>query len=237
MSVQLSPLELNELRMKGFSEKEISQAITEIEREELQDSYNSTQSRPQAYSQQSSFITKGDNNDIVRLQLELNDLLEKTDHLLKGDIVRFENGETRWDKNPNPDNNPLNDFGVNQFMKFLSMLNNRGKILSDYEEKEIALRTKEFGKALNNFIFMKYEELGMDNEEKRKEYEMLVLTMTDLVESAFKRALKGGERRSLREMINVNQSNALPQNYPMQSMIPPSRSILNPMRYIAGKYK
>jgi len=87
---------------------------------------------------------------------------------------------------------------------------------------------------------MKYEEIGMTCEDKRKEYPMLVREVVDLVHSSYKRALKGGERRPLREMISIQQStNAMMNNgMPVNStgQVPQKRGILNPMRYVAGKY-
>ena len=61
---------------------------------------------------------------------------------------------------------------------------------------------KDYGKKLADFIFMKYEEMGMDTEEKRQEYASLVMNCVNLVYGSYARAKDGGERRSLREMIN-----------------------------------
>jgi len=40
------------------------------------------------------------NNDIAMHQLELNDLLEQTEHILKGDIVVWKDGSKIWEENP-----------------------------------------------------------------------------------------------------------------------------------------
>ena len=242
MGVQLTQADVGDLKKQGYSEEEISKAIGEIEREDLQTTYQQgrNQRDPRSLGQQSSFGTKVGENDLVRWQLELNDILERAEHILRGDIVTFEQGHMIWKKNPCPEDNCLNDFGVKLIMKVLANYINRNTILSDYEQEEINYKVFDFGRELNNLIFMKYEEIGMTCEDKRKEYPMLVREVVDLVHSSYKRALKGGERRSLREMISIQQStNAMMNNgMPVNStgQVPQKRGILNPMRYVAGKY-
>jgi len=117
---------------------------------------------------------------------------------------------------------------------------NRNTILSDYENDEVRYKVLDFGKRINNLLFMKAEEFGIDDEAKEKEKEMLIGELVDIVHSAYKRALKGGERRSLREMIQISQSSstlgATGTNVNFNGS-QQQRGVLNPMRYIAGKYK
>jgi hypothetical protein len=67
------------------------------------------------------------------------------------------------------------------------------------------------------------------------------MNIVNLVYGSYARAKDGGERRSLREMINIQG------NYQTQGLVgggglvasPPQqkqRGVLNPMRYVAGKY-
>lgn len=244
MAVELTQNDISDLKSQGYSDQEIQQAINEIEKEDLNDSYGATQQRqgvdPRNNSQHSAFASRP-TEDIIRWQLELNDILERAEHILRGDIVKFKDGHLIWEKNPNPELNPLNEFGVQEVMRVLAMYINRNTILSDYEKEEINYKVFDFGRALSNLIFMRYEEMGLDNEEKRKEYEMLVRQMVDIVHSSYKRALMGGERRSLREMISVQQSHSSTGQMQGGQMINGNdgsrqRGMLNPMRYIKGKY-
>lgn len=226
----ISQEELQDLKQQGYSEEQIAQAINQSEMEDVID--------PQAMSKTSSFMTQKDEN-LIRWQLELNDILERAEHILRGDVPKYVNGTLIWVDNPYPDQNPLSEWGVQEVMKILAMYINRNTILSDYNNDEINWKVYDFGRRLNNLFFMRYDELGMDNEQKRKNYEILVGEMVDLVHSAYKRALHGGERRSLREMISVQQSHQSsgfqsigPDGYPQ----PKERGILNPMRAIKGKY-
>jgi hypothetical protein len=243
--VNLTPNDIEELKKKGYTDREIQQAVGELENEDLQSSYNGTQNRqggdPRQNSQISSFSTKSEDN-IVRWQLELNDILERAEHILRGDVPKFIDGNIVWQTNPHPENNPLNEVGVQEVMKILALYINRNKVLADYTNKEINLKIYDFGRAINNLIFMRDDEFGMDTQEKRKNYEMLVTELKDIVHDTYKRALEGAEKRSLREMINVTQatntSAQLGQGYSMneQGMPMKERGILNPFRYTRGKY-
>jgi hypothetical protein len=182
-------------------------------------------------------------DDIARYQLELNDLLEQTEHVLKGDIVVFlEDGRKDWNANPFPQNNPLNKEGIRKIMLELQNYINRHIILGDYTEEDINTIMKGYGRKFANLLFMKYEEMGMDTEEKRQEYASLCWNVINLVYGSYSRAKDGGERRSLREMISISQQHqtggmgmqgGVTVNAQQQAK---TRGILNPMRYIAGKY-
>jgi len=168
----------------------------------------------------------------------LNDILERAEHILRGDVPTFRDGHIIWSKNPQPEKNTLNEYGVQETMKVLSMYINRNTILSDFTQKEINLKVFDFGREINNLYFMRYEDFGMTSEEKRKGYPMLTREIIDIVHSAFKRALNGGERRSLREMISVNQNSQLGSTVPLnpQGIARKERGLLNPLRIIKGNY-
>ncbi len=240
MAVKLSQQDVTDLKKQGYSDAEISKAVGEIERDQMQGSANPQGQDPRNNSQTSAFSSKN-MDDIARYQLELNDLLEQTEHILKGDIVVWDNGMKIWRENPHPELNPLNEEGIRKVMLDLQNYINRHVILGDYEEEDINRIMKDYGKKVNDFIFMKYEEMGMDTEEKRQEYASLVMNIVNLVYASYSRAKDGGERRSLREMISIQQShqsvgNGQVQQQQMGGGSPRSRGVLNPMRYVAGKY-
>jgi len=244
MVVKLTNQDLKDLKAQGFGDAEIQKAVGELEREDLQGSFartnNPQQQDPRANSQMSAFASRQEDN-IVRWQLELNDILERAEHILRGDVPKFDEGHIVWKENPNPENNPLNAVGVQEIMKVLSLYVNRNKVLADYSNKEINLKVFDFGRAVNNLIFMRDIEFGMDTDEKRKNYEMLVTELKDIIHDTYKRALDGAEKRSLREMINVTQATntqlgtgmqVSEQGVPMKQ-----RGILNPLRYLSGTTK
>lgn len=235
---ELTKNERKTLKEQGFTDQQIDSALLEVEREGLNEDFNQNEMLfdPREQSQHSAFAVKQE-DDLVKWQLELNDILERAEHILRGDVPEWVNGHMVWKSNPHPQHNPLNEIGVHEILKLLAMYINRNTILSDYDNEEINFKVFDFGRRLNNFIFMRYDEIGMDTEQKRKSYETIVGEMVDLVHSAYKRALHGGERRSLREMINISQAS---QSYGM-GMDPngnhlQERSFLNPMRMLKGKY-
>jgi len=237
MVINLSQQDVVDLKQRGYSETEISKAVGEIEKEELQG--GAIKIDPRSKSQTSAFKYQN-NNDIARYQLELNDLLEQTEHILKGDIVTWENGVSIWSANPNPEKNPLNSEGIRKIMLELQTYINRHIILGDYEENDINRIMKGYGRKVANLLFMKYEEMGMDTEVKRQEYVSLVMNMVNLVYASYSRAKDGGERRSLREMINQQYTNTtqagMGGGVVVNQQQQKQRGILNPMRYVAGKY-
>jgi hypothetical protein len=245
MTYQLTDQDIADLEAKDYSDSDIAQAVKELNsEEELTEGYNKAKegmaTDPRANASHSAFGSKV-SDDIARWQLELNDILEKAEHVLRGDIVVFENGQLIWKDNPKPQQNTLNKEGVQLCMKLLSIYVNRNTILADYTDEEIRFKVLDFGKRFNDLIFLKYDEMGMDNEEKRKEYASLVGAMTDIVHSAYARAKDGRERESYRKMISVSQASSGLQGggavtVNAGSQQPKTRGILNPMRYIAGKY-
>ena len=242
MAVQLTQQDIADLKKQGYSEQEIQKAIEDIEREDLQSSagqHPSSSGTQQTTQQRASNFSTKQMDDIAKYQLELNDLLEQTEHILKGDIVVIENGKKEWRPNPNPEKNPLNEEGIRKIMQELQNYINRHIILGDYEQKDINQIMRDYGRKLNNLIFMKYEEMGMDTQEKRQEYQSIVMNIVNLVYASYSRAKDGAERRSLREMITTGY------NYQGQGMMNPgqqqgqgqrARGMLNPMRWVGGKY-
>jgi len=228
------------LKQKGYSEDQINKAIGEIENEDLQSSTDKTTTNVGSKTSPSAF-SSGRMDDMARYQLELNDLLEQTEHVLKGDIIEIKDKVKVWIDNPHPEKNPLNKEGVRKIMLELQTYINRHIILGDYGERDINQIMKGYGKKFSNLIFMKYEEMGMDTEEKRQEYASIVMNVVNLVYASYSRAKDGGERRSLREMISIQQTHqSQGSGMPMQNQMgmqgQKTRGVLNPMRYMGGKY-
>ena len=231
--VNLSSIDYGELQQQGYSPAEINEALKELEAEELQGAYQKTthqQQDPRISASHSNFGAKPDEN-LIKFQLELNDILEKAEHILRGDRIEFENGHMIWKPNKHPERNTLNDEGVQEIMKELALYINRNTILSDFTAEEINAKVLDFGKALNNLVFMRYEEMGIDTEDKRKNYPMLVLSVVDMVHSSLARAKDGAERTSLREARQVSQTDQLNPNININTAAQQKKSIFNPARW------
>jgi len=234
---QLTERDIQDLRREGYSDQEISDAVNEIQVEE---SVGGGQRQdPRMYAQHSAFAPQFQDN-LIKWQLELDNILERCEHILRGDKLVFESGNLMWTPNTNPKDNILNEYGVQEIMRILSMYLNRNTILSDYDDAEIREKVLDFGRELSDLFFMKYEEMGLIDLEKRKNYPMLIREMVDIVHSSYKRALHGGEKRSLREARSITQTEAIAGGVTVNAggqAQQHTRGILNPMRYVAGKYK
>ena len=237
---QLTQNDVNDLKREGYSEQEIAEAVGEIQQEE-QGGMQFQQQRqdPRMYAQNSAFAPQMQEN-LIKWQLELDNILERAEHILRGDRLLFNQGNLTWQPCTDVSTQILNEYGVQEVMRILSMYLNRNTILSDYDDAEIREKVLDFGREISDLIFMKYEEMGLVGLEKRKNYPMLIREMVDIVHSSYKRALHGSEKRSLREARSITQSEQIAGGITVnagQQSQPHQRGVLNPMRYVAGKYK
>lgn len=211
-----------------YTEKDM-QDMQQMYQEELQDRKNTSQGQVSAFG-------KVDDENLVKWQLELDNILERIDHLLRGHKLTFRQGNMMWEVPTDKSEVMFNDYGVNEILRILSMYLNRNTILSNYTEDQVELKAYDFGSEVNDLIMFKYESMGLNTVEKMMRYPMTVRELIDVVHSAYLRALKGGERESLREARSVTQTMPLAS----QITIPGQRTergMLNPMRYVFGKYK
>lgn len=240
----LSPQEIHRFKSMGYSDAQINEAIrtasNQYTNQDLLDaSYSeameSMQTDPRTTAS-TSLITSGYNENLIQWQLELDSILERIEHLLRGDRPTFQNGSIMWSKPTNPEDETFNDHGVTEIMKVLSSYVNRNTILSNYSEKTIEGKCYNLGIDLSDLIYLKYERMGMDTVEKRKKYPIIVRQIVDMVHSAYLRSLNGGERESLREARQVTQTEGLHPAGQYPSPVK-ERSILSPLRWFGGKYK
>lgn len=216
------------LLSKGFKPEEINRALGELQQEQQIKPMMQT---PTSYS---PFLANPQAN-IVEWQLDLDKEKERIFHLLRGDEIAEDENRNKivWKETKNLKKRILNDQGVDEIMSILDFFLSKNKILSDYNEEEIRQRVVQFGRALKDLLFLKYDTIGLE----RKNYYMLVWELVTTVEDTYKRALHGGEKRSLREARQISQiENMQPQQSNIPMMEPKTRGILNPMRYVKGKF-
>lgn len=159
----LSQKDVSDLMAEGYTSSEINEAIREIEQEDLQKSFSMSQSTnrdPRSFSMNSAF-SQGIQDNLIKWQLELDNILERAEHILRGDRLVFEQGHLIWKPNHDTKNNILNEYGVQEVMRVLSMYLNRNTILGDYNEDEISYKVLDFGRELNDLFYMKLEDMGL----------------------------------------------------------------------------
>lgn len=129
----------------------------------------------------------------------------------------------------------LNEKGAQEIEKILRNYLNKNLLLSNFTLVEINFRLNQFASRFRKFIYLNYEEFGLDTYYKQKHFEMIVMNILDIIEAAYHRALNGEERTSLttiRQIIqseNFDSSKAFSQNIPQMK---PVGSKLNPMNWL-----
>lgn len=244
----LSQQDIQGFRNQGYTDAEIQQATNEVAQEQkspLQQSYaraKTMQQHPLSNSSQTMFGGRMVDDNLIKWQLELDSILERVEHMLRGDKPTFDkHGNLIFKQSEKDTDKVLNEQGVAEIMRILALYLNRNTILSNYDEETINWKVLDLGKDISDLIFLKYETLGLDTREKRKLYPIIVREITDTVHSAYLRALHGGERESLREARSVQQMEQIAgggsgltiNNSPQQRG---TRGLLNPMRWLKGKY-
>ncbi len=157
----------------------------------------------------SSFPGHQDSN-LIQYQLGSDDILEKIEHFLKGDIIKVDaDGNVFYETQSNKDLVLLNPYGVNIIMQILGNYVNRNTNLSFYTEERVNEILADFGDELADFVLCNYERIGLDTEYKKSRYKLLVLNILHIIESAYRRALMGKEREGINSTRIVTQTDSL----------------------------
>ena len=150
-----------------------------------------------------------DNNQqgLIQYQLDIKEELELISHQLRGHVIkRTADGNEFWAEAEDDEQKIFNERGAQEIEKVIRNYLIKNVLLSNYGIKEINQRVEQFANRLRRFIFLNFEEFGMDTPYKQKHFEMVVMNVTDQVEAAFLRALGGEERDSIRRNIHVTQT-------------------------------
>lgn len=166
------------------------------------------------YVQAATMFAGQPKQNLVEWQLDFRPELEDIERLLRSDIlVRNTKGQEFWIQNPNTARVLFNPLGVSDIIREIRMFLNKNKVLSNYQIEEIKPRIRMLGHELRVLIYNNYEEYGIDNNYKMNNYSMVVLTIMDMIESAYRRALNGEERRDLNSARIVQQQDPVQPQY------------------------
>ena len=159
------------------------------------------------YTSNAMFNQQQQDSNLIIWQLELDNILERIEHLLKGDIIKDDGqGNITYETPKDKNLIILNDYGVQLVMNVISFYLNRNTILSNYDDKRIFQILYDLGNELADVVYINYEQMGMTTIEKKSRHEILILNILHTIESSYNRALSGGERDSLRSARVVTQS-------------------------------
>ena len=106
--------------------------------------YNSISNQPQ--------------DNLVVFQLELDNILDRIEHLLKGDVlVADEDGNLNYTSPKDKGLVILNAYGVQLIINLISFYLNRNTILSNYKEERIYEILYDLGNEIADLIYINYE--------------------------------------------------------------------------------
>lgn len=156
---------------------------------------------------------KKDSN-FLHLQISNTEMLEKLEHFYRGDRWGTDDdGDYAWIAPESTDLVTFNDFGVTTMMDIVTKYIDKNTTLSYYSEDRIYEILGDLGDELVLLILSNYKKMGMDTYYKKTKFRMVIVTTLHMIESAYRRALRG---RTLEE---VNQSRIIGQfgNLPRQN--------------------
>ncbi len=154
----------------------------------------------------SSQFAPTQNENLIRYQLDTDGILERIEHFLKGDKIKVDKDGGVYYETPEDEDRNFNEYGVNEFMRIISMYLNKETFLSNYDEQRINEIIADLGDALNNFLYCNYEKIGMDTEFKVSKYTLIVLNILHTIESCYRRAIGGAEQMNIRTGRMITQS-------------------------------
>lgn len=176
---------------------------------------------------------QGQENNLIVWQLELDNILERIEHLLRGNVItQDEDGGYSYKAPKDESLIVLNDYGVGLIMNFISFYLNRNTILSNYKQERIFEILYDLGYELSDLVYINYEKMGLDTDYKRSRSTMFTMNILHMIESSYMRALEGEERDSLRKARIVTQSESLAA--PSSNSAPSQGFTLNPMKRMFG---
>lgn len=146
----------------------------------------------------SSSFGNADRENVIQYQLDSSELLQNLEHFLRGEYVQIDDeGNEGWVKPLNADLIILNDYGVSAIMSIIGSYVDKGTALSTYSEMRINEILGDIGDELAKWIYCNYERIGMNTEFKKTRYQLLVINILHLIESAYRKAIGGQTREDL----------------------------------------
>lgn len=109
------------------------------------------------YGELSQYSPEKDLN-LVQYQLDIKEDLDRIYHLLSGHVLDYDDANNEVWKEPTDDRLKIfSDYGIKQIMNLVSWYINRNTLLSNYDDKTIRWKVRDFGIELADLIFNRYE--------------------------------------------------------------------------------
>lgn len=160
-------------------------------------------------------------------------VMERDSKLILSKLKKFKlkNRGYRYVEVIDEEKKPLNEYGVAELMRIISMYLTKETFLSYYTEERINEILGDLGDALNDFLYCNYEVMGMNSKFKESKYTIMILNILHTVESCYRRAIGGAEQENLITRAIVTQSQGGSNIGAMNLMrSAPTRSRWNPLK-------
>ena len=139
-------------------------------------------------------------------QIETSEMIDKLEHFYRGDVQSTDNeGNIIWKGQDNKDLVTFNEYGVSSFMEIITKYIDRNTILSDYSEQRIYEIMADLGDEIILFMLCNLTKIGMDTQFKQSKFRLIIITTTHIIESTYRRAIRG------KTLIELNQSKVVGQ--------------------------
>lgn len=156
-----------------------------------------------------SYINTTDKN-IVEFQLDTEGMLEKLEKFYKGEYLGYDDkGQPEWKVPEDKELVTFNEFGVNSLMEIITKYIDKNTMLSTYSEERIYQIMADLGDEMVLFILCNYEKLGMNTYFKKTKFRITITTTLHIIESAYRRALRGQTRIDLNQNKIVTQTDLI----------------------------
>lgn len=175
------------------------------------DQYNNQQMPQGSYYQEMAAYPSQSVNDpsIVKLHIDPTEVFSEVEHRLRGEVKvkdfdKDGNIKTYWKKVRSP---YLNEDGIGRVLSILSGYLVKTQTLSYFSEKQINNKMLALCKELRIALIRNWELWGIEPKDVR----VVKMMVEVLADANLRRALEGGERRSLSKETQVRQELSNPQ--------------------------
>lgn len=181
----------------------------EISTEDIQAIVDRSQQLEQTNNQMartmSSYSDEKKDANFLHLQISTEKMLEKLEHFYRGDVMKEKDGNITWEAQKNKDLVTFNEYGVTSLMEIITKYIDRNTILSYYGEERIYEIMADIGDELTLFILCNYQKLGMNTYFKKTKFRVIIVTTLHIIESTYRRALRGKTIEELNQSKVVGQ--------------------------------
>jgi hypothetical protein len=144
-------------------------------------------------------------SNFLHLQVSTQEMLTKLEHFYRGDFLKNVDGNLIWAKQKNKDLITFNDYGVTSLMEIITKYIDRNTILSNYPEERIYEILGDIGDELVLFILCNYIKIGMNTYFKKTKFRIIIVTTLHIIESTYRRALRGKTLEEINQAKVVGQ--------------------------------